>query len=122
MNRYKINKYQLILQLLLFFCPFSPEEDNQQGTQSPTNLNKSASRIPVLKKNASLTPIEDIEDGDDDETDFIMEQVTPQLSLFYVIPLLVHTNSVQHGLGIVITYNYPPTNSYDSNSLQFLIN
>lgn len=38
-------------------------------------MNKSASRIPVLKKNTPLKPIEDIQDEEEDETDFIMEQV-----------------------------------------------
>lgn len=40
-------------------------------------MNKSASRIPVLRKNTALKPIEDIQDEDEeeDETDFIMEQV-----------------------------------------------
>lgn len=42
-------------------------------------MNKSTSRIPVLRKNTPLKPIEDIQDEDEDEeedeTDFIMEQV-----------------------------------------------
>lgn len=48
-------------------------------------MNKSASRIPVLRKNTALKPIEDIQDEDEeeDETDFIMEQVR----LGYNVPL-----------------------------------